>query len=386
MSEKKVVANGDLIDGPHPPALLSPGTFARHAAAVDRIESRIRTRAPRPGNGRSPGLAPGAWGLLASGGTIAGAAGKTLGTGRVKLCDDAGTVYPADESVGVLNAGAAITASGDRLLPLEWVLGDWTVCGGAAGCTTTICVLGCSAAVRDAVVTIKSGSTVIDSGVTGLDGCVTLAIPAAGSYTVVVSASCFQTHTSTETLACGGSITIGLTLAPGCVCPGGCCPGGAIPDTLFATDGLGTTTLTYVPSGLVTWDGFGLAGYAGTGTFSMSGASVYTVVGLGSQCIAGTGDIQVYYQLFCRSSVWIFERYWGEGHTTLDPVGWYYGTGAPGTAGDRCVGGFGPGFGGPQAIGTASASSCVPLVVSGSTTASQNDLGDPGGGSFAISQ
>lgn len=113
------------------PIALSPATFARHDAAVAFIEGDVMTRAPRTGSGRSPGLAPGAWGLLADGDTIAAGSGTTLGTGTVKLCDSSGTVYPEDESVDVLNAGAAITAdAGDRIVRLAWTLGDWAVsCG-----------------------------------------------------------------------------------------------------------------------------------------------------------------------------------------------------------------------------------------------------------------
>lgn len=143
MSEKKITANAGVNDGPDHPVLFSPPTFSRHASAVDRIESRIRTRVPRPGNNRSPGLAPGAWGLLASGDTITAASGTTLGTGHVKLCDKDGTVYPENESVDVLNAAEAITASGGpKILGMEWVLGDWSVCGGTPP-TTPSCFTGC---------------------------------------------------------------------------------------------------------------------------------------------------------------------------------------------------------------------------------------------------
>lgn len=116
------------------PVALSPATFARHDAAVRFVEGDVMTRAPRPDSSRFPGLAPGAWGLLASGGTITAGSGTTLGTGSVKLCDKDGTVYPEDESVDVLNSGAAVTASGGaRIVRLGWTIGSWALsCPGAA--------------------------------------------------------------------------------------------------------------------------------------------------------------------------------------------------------------------------------------------------------------
>lgn len=110
------------------PIALSQETFARHAAAVEYVEQIVQTRAPRDGRQRFPGLAPGAWGKLASGATITAASGITLGTGSVKLCDVTGTVYPEDETVTVYNPGAAITASGSgKIVRLAWTLGDWCV-------------------------------------------------------------------------------------------------------------------------------------------------------------------------------------------------------------------------------------------------------------------
>jgi hypothetical protein len=148
------------------PILFRPETFDRHDAAAKRVEGLIRTRIPRRGTGRSPNLAPGAWGLLASGGTITGASGLTLGSGSVKLCDRTGSVYPANETVAVANAGGSI--SGPALLPLEWTAGEWTVCG----CTvaTSPCVF-CDMPNEDLVLSWNntvsgSGSTpmIYDSG------------------------------------------------------------------------------------------------------------------------------------------------------------------------------------------------------------------------------
>lgn len=110
------------------PIALSPETYARHAEAVDYAESDVRTRAPRPSGDRGQGLAPGAWGRLASGATISAASGLTLGTGSVKLCDRTGTLPASPEIVTVSNAGAVITASGsDKIVRLAWTLGEWCV-------------------------------------------------------------------------------------------------------------------------------------------------------------------------------------------------------------------------------------------------------------------
>jgi hypothetical protein len=117
-----------MIDGQGDPVALSPPVYARHEAAVRYVEGQIRTRAPWPSSGRFPGVAPGAWGRLASGATITAASGLTLGQGQVKLCDNTGTVFPEDETVGVRNAGSAINAtSGPRIVRLTWTKGDWAV-------------------------------------------------------------------------------------------------------------------------------------------------------------------------------------------------------------------------------------------------------------------
>jgi hypothetical protein len=115
------------------PIALSPATFDRHDAAVRYVEGMIQTRIPRDGSGRSPWLAPGAWGLLAASATISGVSGTTLGTGTVTLCDRSGSALKSPpETVSVANSGAAITAGGSgKLVRLAWVLGEWVVsCGG----------------------------------------------------------------------------------------------------------------------------------------------------------------------------------------------------------------------------------------------------------------
>jgi hypothetical protein len=118
------------------------------------------------------------------------------------------------------------------------------------GCTTTICVNGCGAALGAGdTVNIISGSTTVATGTTGSGGCVTLSIPAAGSYTVQVIDPNFGTKEFTETLTCGGTVTVRLGATP---TNGTCCDNCIFPDTLFVTDAIQTTTLTFNGSG---WGG-----------------------------------------------------------------------------------------------------------------------------------
>lgn len=120
------------------PILFTPESFTRHDGAARYIEDLNRTRAPWPSGARRPSTAFGAWGILASGGSISAASGVTLGSGSVKLCDQSGTVYPEDETVTVYNAGDSISASGgDKIVPLEWTAGEWSTC--VCGTTTFPC-------------------------------------------------------------------------------------------------------------------------------------------------------------------------------------------------------------------------------------------------------
>jgi len=124
----------------------------------------------------------------------------------------------------------------------------WLGYGCCGTCNVIICVTSSScvtgSAVPGATVTIKNGSTVIASGMTDGTGCVTLAIGSAGTYTVVVSATGWQTQTQTETLGCGSTTTISL----GAVDPlYQCCGGFAfpIPKTIYWTACGQTYTLIF---------------------------------------------------------------------------------------------------------------------------------------------
>jgi hypothetical protein len=121
------VPNPDPYVDPAQPIALSPETYERHAAAVDRIEGANNARYPRAGRGRTTSASAGCWAKLASGGTISAASGLALGSGTVELCDRIGSALTGTgEMVQVLNAGDAITAStGDKAIKLTWSDGDW---------------------------------------------------------------------------------------------------------------------------------------------------------------------------------------------------------------------------------------------------------------------
>jgi hypothetical protein len=155
--------------------------------------------------------------------------------------------------------------------------------GCCCSCMTTICVFGCGAAIGTAdTVNILQGADTVATGTTGTSGCVTLSIPSAGSYTVQVIDPNFGIKEFTETLTCGGTVTVSLGGAP----PNGtCCDNCIFPKTLFVTDAIQTTTLTfngtswlgcYVINGLT--PGFSDCDCTGTGGTSS------TLVGYGVQC------------------------------------------------------------------------------------------------------
>jgi hypothetical protein len=124
-------------------------------------------------------------------------------------------------------------------------IGSPCCCGG--GCTTTICVRnGCVSSggivfLPGVFVQISSGSTVISGGTTGSNGCVTLSIPSADTYTVhyqIPGGSLF--NEGSEALTCGGTKTIIEEDTVDFVCCGssaGACP---IPRAMTLTDANGS--------------------------------------------------------------------------------------------------------------------------------------------------
>ncbi len=112
-------------------------------------------------------------------------------------------------------------------------------CCSPTDCEVTICLHGCGgAAAKNVTVTIKSGATVITSGVTGSNGCVTLTIPAAGVYTIVTSGQPrYGVFSGARTLSCNGNVSLSLSPASGYVCSP--CFNEPIPTTLnYTADGI----------------------------------------------------------------------------------------------------------------------------------------------------
>jgi hypothetical protein len=145
---------------------------------------------------------------------------------------------------------------------------------GCGGCSTTICVAACGggAAVVGATVTIKSGGVTVSSGTTGAGGCVALAIPAAGTFEVVISGTGLVTYDGTRALSCGGTATIKVYAtgsASVCWTVDGCC-GNAVGG---ATISIGGVSLTTDATGVACW---GVTD-AGTYPYTISAGSRFAV-------------------------------------------------------------------------------------------------------------
>lgn len=163
-----------------------------------------------------------------------------------------------------------------------------------AGCTTTICVQSAACGsfttkIVGATVQIKSGATVVASGTTTSPlGCVILTIPAAGSYTVVVSATGYPSpNMSTHTLSCGGTTTITFGINdPNFICCQNLVP---IPLTIFWTVCGHTITLTYDVASTF-WIGSACV-FPATTTISTGGAPC-----TGTAQAVGTTSIAILFQ------------------------------------------------------------------------------------------
>jgi hypothetical protein len=164
------------------PILLTPSTFARHSRAVEMVEGDNTARYPYPSRGRTTHPSGGAWGFLASGHTISGASGLSLGSGTVALCDRSGTSLTAtSETVLVLNSGGAIT--GPKALELDWTDGDWAVCECGGGPPLPISCGSCCVNLFPITVTDDNQTFTIDP-ITGFGG-YTLTRPGVASVVVV---------------------------------------------------------------------------------------------------------------------------------------------------------------------------------------------------------
>ncbi len=263
---------------------------------------------------------------------------------------------------------------------MGWRSWCWAKC---CGCTTKICVTGCGANIVGDTVQIKSGVTVIASGTTGMSGCVTLAIPSAGSYTVVVIDPTFGTNTSTHTLSCGGMITIALT-TPSLGC---CCNGCPLPSAgMMLTDLNGTWNLSNVSSCI--W----------SVCYQLSGVTVMNVAFVAGHCVCTgtvTGDLWISYGVICNTGsntitvlrAWPFVNI----HLGLCVNAYYYAaqdtsgtngfSNCPGWTMPPCTSGD-PGGGTDESTLTQAPSSCFPFAWSGTLTGSGGV--DPVGGTVAL--
>jgi hypothetical protein len=150
-------------------------------------------------------------------------------------------------------------------------------CGGA--CSTTICAKNCSNGnINGALVTIESGATTIDSGTTDVSGCVTLTIPSAGSYTVVVTQGPTTLFSGTKTLTCGGTVTFNCFTA--------------LPNTIYFTFGGVTVALTRTGG---TWSS------NCTTTVSSVGFATYTGPPGFERCTScgNTGNVPISFAVSC---------------------------------------------------------------------------------------
>lgn len=148
------------------------------------------------------------------------------------------------KSIPVIVLGG-VPSAGDILLA-EMIGGKWVAEEG--GCSVKFTVLCVSTPVSGATVTVKNGGTTVASGTTNGSGVVTLNIPSAGTYTVVVPAvgSCTAGYSGSLALSCGGSYTLPCCVAVNC---GNC----TWPTTLFVTDSSQTTACP--STGFLVWQG-----------------------------------------------------------------------------------------------------------------------------------
>ena len=148
---------------------------------------------------------------------------------------------------------------------------------------------------KNVLVEVKSGSTVIASDTTGVSGCVTLDIGTAGTYTVTITTTGFVTRTQSRALTCGG--TIGQAFLA--------------PSSLVLTDSDRTIALTLTSPGSNIW--------RGCYELSESATALITQHNPGGFCdcptVVGAGTCSIFYQLDCNITggpgVWTLQRNWG---------------------------------------------------------------------------
>ncbi len=155
-------------------------------------------------------------------------------------------------------------------------------------CGQKVCVMACGKVQAGAVVTIKTGSTVVFTGTTDSSGCVSPGI-ASGSYTVIIAFSGYTTFTGTETL---GSFThdFGGSATNVCCCKD--CP----------LDGTATYTLTDV-NGSYTMTKIGACTWQVCLTVPETVVDTQNIGHIPCNCLlpAAAGDLYVSYEMTCTS-------------------------------------------------------------------------------------
>jgi hypothetical protein len=133
-------------------------------------------------------------------------------------------------------------------------------CSCGSACNFTFCVVGIKGtSLQNATIAVYTNSgmgTLIGSGTTGSDGCLTLDVGSAGTYWEVITATGFNSWSGSTSVTCGNTHTINLFL-PGEGTGGGIAPNfhsacncnSPLPATLTLTDShFGGTTLTWNPT------------------------------------------------------------------------------------------------------------------------------------------
>jgi hypothetical protein len=88
--------------------------------------------------------------------------------------------------------------------------GRWVAGAGGITCPVTVCVTCTGTAIPGATVTILSGVTQVAQCTAGSNGCCTVQIPSAGTYTVQVQATGYSTYSAGQNLICGQTLTADL--------------------------------------------------------------------------------------------------------------------------------------------------------------------------------
>jgi hypothetical protein len=206
-------------------------------------------------------------------------------------------------------------------------------CGAPPTCNATICVASsCNdgetfVAATGVTVTVTQGSTTIGSPITGVSGCVTLAIPGDGNFTIATSGNQRYVNTSLTTkLSCGQTVDISLDPAPGFLCLP-CLAGEPISENLLISGGTGSIT---VPANELTGN-FTLPATVPLLTTDVSGTCNGSVTA--NPCTTGSGTLDVQFEFGANPTACVdLEQQWsgatdctgsGDDGVTCNPFEFY---------------------------------------------------------------